>query len=155
MLDLEGARESPKWLRLPVADCSPSEIWRSDTLPENWLKIIVTKWLHELKPFACLSVPCFLTNRWMISRGISRITCANSVIFAIEKGGLWQLSIAVFFFPITNLPFSLYPAKRLGHYCNIPSFPTSKVVPAVDACIDFEWGRTLWPQRRVVPKTIV
>ena len=50
--------------------------------------IIVTKWLHELKPFACLSVPCFLTHRWMISRGMSRITCANSVIFAIEKGGL-------------------------------------------------------------------
>lgn len=22
----------------------------------------------------------------------------------------------MFFFPITNLPFSLYPAKRLGHY---------------------------------------
>ena len=42
----------------------------------------------KLKPFACLSVPCFLTNRWMISRGMRRITCANSVIFAIEKGGL-------------------------------------------------------------------
>ena len=24
--DLEGARDRPRWLRLPVADCSPSEI---------------------------------------------------------------------------------------------------------------------------------
>ena len=89
----------------PWQICSPSEIWRSDTLPENWLKIIVTKWLHELKPFACLSVSCFLTNRWMISRGMSRITCANSVIFAIEKGGLWQLSLAVLCFQLQIYPF--------------------------------------------------
>ena len=102
---LEGARESPKWLRLPVADCSPSEIWRRDTLPENWLKIIVTKWLHELKPFAYLSVSCFLTNRWMNSRGMSRIACANSVIFAIEKGGLWQLSLAVLSFQLQTYPY--------------------------------------------------
>ena len=27
-------------------------------------------------------------ERWIISRGMSRITCANSVIFTIEKGGL-------------------------------------------------------------------
>ena len=69
--------------------------------------IIVTKWLHELKPFACLSVPCFLTHRWMISRGMSRITCANSVIFAIEKGGLSQLSLAVLCFNYKPTHFSL------------------------------------------------
>ena len=34
------------------------------------------------------SVLCFLTNRWIISQGMSRTTCANSVIFAIEQGGL-------------------------------------------------------------------
>ena len=28
--------------------------------------------------------------------------------------------ISCVFFPITNLPFSLYPVKRLGHYCNLP-----------------------------------
>ena len=48
---------------------------------------------------------------------MSRITCANNVIFAIGKEWFVTALTSCAFFPNINLPFSLYPEKRLGHYC--------------------------------------
>lgn len=58
-------------------------------------------------PFLYLSEPCFLTNRRMISRGMSRISCANRVISAFEKEGLSQLSLDVLVFGYKPTLFSL------------------------------------------------
>ena len=49
-------------------------------------EIMLTRWLHLLKPLACMSVPCFLSKDLIQSFGNFWMTLAKCVILAMKEG---------------------------------------------------------------------
>ena len=102
----------PRWFRLPLAEWSPLLISRRETQSANWQNIMLTRWLHVLKPLACLSVPCFLTKDLIKSFGNFWMTWAKSVILATKEGSFVCNHQGTFFYIVENYLLHFY----LGHY---------------------------------------